>query len=137
MTRSRRKSWRSAARGGFPTITLSTARALSAKSIRDARRLKPLTSSCASTAPTRAQSETRVALFLEKDALAGTLEELCDRYAVPLYATRGFSSETFAFEAVRACAKRKKDLIAYSLYDFDRSGQDAAKWLRIHALPVC
>jgi len=44
--------------------------------------------------------------------------------------TRGFSSETFAYEAIAARGDDWRDYYVYALYDFDRSGKDAANALR-------
>ena len=49
-------------------------------------------------------SEDRVEVWCEKDALAGVLYPVTSEYDVPLMVTRGFSSETFAYEAVAAWA---------------------------------
>jgi hypothetical protein len=43
--------------------------------------------------------------------------------------TRGFSSETFAYEAVAARKGDRRTYHVYYLGDFDRAGQDAAKSL--------
>jgi len=51
-------------------------------------------------------------------------------YDVPLMVTRGFSSETFAYEAVAARGDDARDYWVYYLGDFDRSGRDAAKSLQ-------
>jgi hypothetical protein len=70
-----------------------------------------------------------VEIWAEKDALAGVIYPVTSLYDVPLMVTRGFSSETFAYEAVAA---RKGDDRTYHVYyfgDFDRAGQDAAKSL--------
>ena len=70
-----------------------------------------------------------VEIWVEKDALAGVIYPVTSLYDVPLMVTRGFSSETFAYEAVAA---RKGDDRTYHVYyfgDFDRAGQDAAKSL--------
>jgi len=48
---------------------------------------------------------------------------------VPLMVTRGFSSETFCFEAVEARAGDPRPYHVYYLGDFDRSGRDAARSL--------
>src|SRR5262245_9006627 len=71
-----------------------------------------------------------VEIWVEKDALAGVIYPITSLYDTPLMVTRGFSSETFAYEAVAA---RKGDHRTYHVYyfgDFDRAGQDAAKSLR-------
>ena len=77
-----------------------------------------------------AESEVEVEVWIEKSALAGVVYPVTSEYDVPLMPTGGFSSETFAFEAVQRLRGSGKGLVVYSLYDFARSGQDAAKSLR-------
>ncbi|QCL92903.1 hypothetical protein [Agrobacterium tumefaciens] len=67
-----------------------------------------------------------VEFWLEKDALAGCVQPVADKYAIPLMVTRGFSSETFAYEAAQNFDAGGKPVYVYHLGDFDRSGQDAA-----------
>lgn len=67
-----------------------------------------------------------VEFWLEKDALAGSVQPVTEQYAIPLMVTRGFSSETFAYEAAQNFDTVGKPVYVYHLGDFDRSGQDAA-----------
>lgn len=67
-----------------------------------------------------------VEVWLEKSALAGVLYPVTSEYDVPLMPTGGYSSETFAYGAVNDLRGSGKTLVIYALYDFDRSGQDAA-----------
>ena len=71
-----------------------------------------------------------VEIWLEKDALAGVVYPVTSKYDVPLMVTRGFSSETFAYEAIEARGKDRRRYVVYYLGDFDRSGVDAARSLR-------
>lgn len=73
-----------------------------------------------------AESAQEVEIWLEKSALAGVIYPVTSEYDVPLMPTGGYSSETFAHGAVNALRGSGKSLVIYSLYDFDRSGQDAA-----------
>jgi len=50
-------------------------------------------------------------------------------YDVPLMITRGFSSETFCFEAIESRGDDRRDFYVYYLGDFDRAGRDAANAL--------
>jgi hypothetical protein len=52
------------------------------------------------------------------------VEVWCAEYDVPLMVTRGFTSETFAYEAVEAMPAGKPCFIYY-IGDFDRAGRDA------------
>ncbi|NYS24608.1 hypothetical protein HUK65_06350 [Rhodobacteraceae bacterium 2376] len=71
-----------------------------------------------------------VEIWLEKSALAGVVQPVTFEYDVPLMPTGGYSSETFAFEAVDDLRGTGKTLVIYSLYDFDRSGKDAERSLQ-------
>lgn len=66
-----------------------------------------------------------VEVWLEKDALAGVLLEETARFDVPLMVCRGYSSESFAFEAAQSMNKRLTqgdDVFVYYLGDLDPSG---------------
>jgi hypothetical protein len=71
-----------------------------------------------------------VEIWVEKDALAGVVYPITSFYDTPLMVTRGFSSETFAYEAVAAREGDRRTYHVYYLGDFDRAGQDAANSLR-------
>ncbi|SLN72053.1 hypothetical protein ROJ8625_03783 [Roseivivax jejudonensis] len=77
-----------------------------------------------------ADAAEQVEIWIEKSALAGVIAPVTSEYDVPLMPTGGFSSETFAFEAVNDMIGIGQTLVVYSLYDFDRSGRDAARSLR-------
>lgn len=71
-----------------------------------------------------------VEIWVEKDALAGVIYPVTSEYGVPLMVSRGFSSETFAFEAAQSYAADGRPVHVYHLGDFDRSGIAAAEDLR-------
>jgi hypothetical protein len=75
-------------------------------------------------------AEVEVEIWLEKNALAGVLCPVADEYDVPLMVTSGYTSETFAYQAVERMRGTGRRLAIYSLYDFDRSGKDAENSLR-------
>jgi hypothetical protein len=75
-------------------------------------------------------ADSYVEIWIEKDALAGVIYPITDQYDVPLMVCRGFSSETFAYEAVAARGDNKRAYYVYYLGDFDRSGRDAARSLQ-------
>lgn len=77
-----------------------------------------------------AGTDVEVELWIEKSALAGVIYPVTAEYDVPLMCTGGFSSETFAHDAVSDLRGSGRRLIVLSLYDFDRAGQDAAKSLQ-------
>ena len=71
-----------------------------------------------------------VEIWCEKDALAGVIYPVTALYDVPLMVARGFSSETFCFEAIENAGDQDKPYIVYYLGDFDRAGQQAANSLK-------
>lgn len=77
-----------------------------------------------------ADSEFEVEVWLEKNALAGVVSPVTFEYDVPLMATAGYTSETFAHDAVSRLRDTGRQLVVYSLYDFDRSGKDAERSLQ-------
>ena len=70
-----------------------------------------------------------VEIWIEKDALAGVVVDVTWEYDVSLMVSRGYTSETFAFNAIEAHVGSDRPLVVYALYDFDRSGADAARSL--------
>jgi hypothetical protein len=74
-------------------------------------------------------AEEVVEIWAEKDALAGVIYPVTNLFDTPLMVTRGFSSETFCFEAVEAREGDSRPYHVYYLGDFDRSGRDAARSL--------
>lgn len=70
--------------------------------------------------------DVRIEFWLEKDALAGCIQPVTEKYAVPLMVCRGFTSETFAYEAAATIGSIGKETHIFHFGDFDRSGQDAA-----------
>ena len=74
-------------------------------------------------------ADSHVEVWCEKDALAGVIFPVTSEYDVPLMVARGYSSETFAFEAVAARGDDPRPYHVYYFGDFDRSGRDAARSL--------
>ena len=76
-------------------------------------------------------------IWLEKDALSGTILQITEKFDVPLMVARGYASETFLHSSGKYMAAVKKPCFVYHFGDFDPSGQDAAraieKSLRHHA----
>jgi hypothetical protein len=70
-----------------------------------------------------------VEIWIEKDALMGVVDSVTDEFDVPLMPARGFSSETFCFNAIDARGDDPRDFFVYYLGDFDRAGGDAARSL--------
>ena len=68
-----------------------------------------------------------VEIWIEKDALAGTVISETDPYDVPLMVAKGFSSETNLYEAAEAIADRDKPAYIYAFFDHDPSGKHSAK----------
>lgn len=72
----------------------------------------------------------RVEFWCESDAIASALYEVTEIYDVPLYPCKGYSSETFAYEAIEAAKETGKPTYAYYLGDFDPSGWDMSASLK-------
>lgn len=68
-----------------------------------------------------------VEVWCEKDTLAGLLSEETVAYDVPLMVVRGFSSETYLFEASENIAGFDKPAHLYLLTDHDPSGLASAR----------
>ena len=75
-------------------------------------------------------ADTCVEIWCEKDALAGVIYPVTAEYDVALMVARGYSSETFAFEAVAAREGDPRKYDVWYLGDFDRSGCEAAQSLQ-------
>lgn len=67
-----------------------------------------------------------VEIWIEKDALAGVIQPITDKYDVPLFVSRGYSSITFIYEAAEDIKSVGKPAYIYHFGDYDPSGVDAA-----------
>jgi hypothetical protein len=74
-----------------------------------------------------ANAESRVEIWLEKDALAGVLVEVTYDADVPLMVTKGYPSLSFLAAAAEVIDDDRLPTFIYHLGDFDPSGQDAAR----------
>jgi hypothetical protein len=72
-------------------------------------------------------SDARVEVWCEKDALAGVLYDITGKWHVPLMVTRGYSSETFAYGAAENINDDTRTTYIYYVGDFDPSGVNAAE----------
>ncbi len=72
-------------------------------------------------------ADTYVEIWIEKDALAGSIMEETNPYDVPLMVAKGFSSETYLYEAAEAIANKGKPSYIYAFFDRDPSGAHSAK----------
>jgi hypothetical protein len=63
-----------------------------------------------------------VEIWTEKDAIAGVLNEETAKWVVPLMVSRGFSSETFLYEAAETIKAQNKPAFLYYFGDYDPSG---------------
>lgn len=66
-----------------------------------------------------------VQIWLEKDGLAGVVEEITEKYDIPLMVARGFSSITFLHESAEKLPSNRTAYI-YHLGDSDWYGKNAA-----------
>jgi hypothetical protein len=76
-------------------------------------------------------TDTKVFLevWLEKRALIGAIYPITAKYDVPLMPAGGFTSETFAFNAVEDRGDDTRRYVVLYFGDFDRAGQDCARIL--------
>jgi hypothetical protein len=72
------------------------------------------------------EQDAYVEIWCEKDALAGVIYRITEKWDVPLMVTRGYSSLSFLYEAAQAMPT-DKPIHLYYLGDFDPSGVDAER----------
>lgn len=65
-----------------------------------------------------------VEVFVEKDAIAGTIQPLTREYDVALNVCRGYTSLSFVGEIAEQWSRIRKRIFAYYIGDFDPSGFD-------------
>lgn len=65
-----------------------------------------------------------VEVFVEKDAVAGTIQPVTEEFDIGLQVCRGYSSVSFAGEIADQWSHIKKPIFAYYLGDYDPSGFD-------------
>jgi hypothetical protein len=72
----------------------------------------------------------RPELWIEKEALVGVIEDVCDEFRLPIFAAHGYASTSSAYEAGKRFAAHLKDgitpLVLY-LGDHDPSGMHMAE----------
>ncbi len=73
------------------------------------------------------RSPVHVEVWVEKDALRGSIYPVTAKYDVPLLPARGYSSLSFLYEAAEEITAIGKPAFIYHLGDFDHWGIDAAK----------
>lgn len=71
-----------------------------------------------------------VCVFVEKDAIAGTIQPVTHRNNVALHVVRGYCSVSFASEIADDWKQIEKPIFAYYLGDHDPSGYDLERDLR-------
>jgi hypothetical protein len=69
-----------------------------------------------------AKQSVNVEIWLEKEALSGIFQEITRKYDVPLFLARGFSSESFLYEAAEMIKESGKPTYVYFFSDYDPSG---------------
>jgi len=66
--------------------------------------------------------DAHVEIWLEKEALTGVFQEVTFEYDVPLYVTKGFTSDSFAYNASQQIKEIGKPTYIYIFSDYDPSG---------------
>lgn len=72
----------------------------------------------------------RIEVWLEKDALAGVVSDVTEKWDVALMVSRGTSSATFLYSAAQEAREAWAhgiETVVYALYDFDAAGKRAAR----------
>lgn len=72
----------------------------------------------------------RVEVWIEKDALIGVVEPVCNEFRVPYFACRGYSSQSEQWRAGRrisACLNASQKVVILHLGDHDPSGVDMSR----------
>jgi len=69
-----------------------------------------------------AQQNTYVEIWIEKDALAGVVSPITEKWDVPLMVTKGYTSESFAYTAAESIIDGNKPTYIYYFGDHDPSG---------------
>ncbi len=76
------------------------------------------------------ESDVRVEVWCEKDAIAGVIIDVTDELDVPFYVARGFASETYAYEAAASIIADGRSCFIYEFGDHDPSGVAASTVLK-------
>lgn len=76
-----------------------------------------------------AQMEDYVAIVVEKDTVAGRIEQVTDKYDVPMYPLRGYSSVSFVWQIEQEWEQIEKPVHVYYIGDHDPSGRDIERSL--------
>jgi hypothetical protein len=78
-----------------------------------------------------AEQDVRLEFWLEKDALADIVATATSAWRVDLLVSRGQSSETYCWNAAQfaleAWQEGDVETVVYTMFDYDRSGRDAAR----------
>jgi hypothetical protein len=77
-----------------------------------------------------ADHEFSIQVWLEKEALAGVVYPNCMKWNVPLYCARGYSSDSFLYEAAQDLERKDRPAHIFYFGDYDPSGQDAIETVR-------
>jgi hypothetical protein len=72
-----------------------------------------------------ADHEWSIQVWLEKEALAGVIWPMCQRWDVPLYCARGYASLSFLHDAALDLEYKNRPARILHFGDYDPSGQDA------------
>lgn len=80
-----------------------------------------------------ATQDVRPEVWVEKDALVGVIEPVCDLLCVPFFACRGYASETALWEAAQRLmvhVEAEQTPVVFHLGDHDPSGIDMTRDIR-------
>jgi len=72
----------------------------------------------------------RVEVWLEKDTLADLIYTAVDKWAAPLYVSRGTPSATYVHSAAMSAVEDGRPVTVFCLYDYDAGGERAFRTVR-------
>ena len=76
---------------------------------------------------TRADQKHYIEVWVEKDALIGVLERICNQLDVPYFSCRGYVSQSSMWEAAQRFKEHGRDSFLIHLGDHDPSGIDMSR----------
>ena len=71
-----------------------------------------------------------IEFWLEKEALAGTINDILDDWDVPFYVSRGFSSHSYLYKAAQYLMSMRKEAHVYVMTDCDQKGLEIKDCIR-------
>jgi hypothetical protein len=68
-----------------------------------------------------------IEVWIEKDALTGIIERVCNKWRIPFFSCRGYTSQSELWRAAQRVISKNKETIILHLGDHDPSGLDMTR----------